>query len=129
MNDKYALVMVDVWSRFLLCRPLKRRDAVETLNCSRSWAGNEVVRYLYTDGVPELDWIARVQGIPHDSSEPGDPQANGMAERHVQEVKYGTAAALGQAGLSHRYWSYAMYDFETAWSMSAHRGPDKSPYD
>ena len=70
-----------------------------------------------------------MQAIPHDSSGPGDPQASGMAERHVQEVKYGTAAALGQAGLPHRYWNYAMYYFETAWNISLHRGSDKSPYE
>ena len=62
-------------------------------------------------------------------SGPGDPQGNGMAERHVQEVNYGTAVGLGQAGLPHTYWNYAMFYFETAWNIDHHRNLDKTPWE
>ena len=73
--------------------------------------------------------VANSDRVPHDCSEPGDPQANGLAERHVQEVKYGVAACLGQAGLPHKYWCYAMNYFETAWNISRHVGIPKTPWE
>ena len=78
------------------------------MNAYKQWRGQDTVRYLYTDGSDELKAIADIDLVPHDSSEPGDPQANGMAEQHVLEVKQGVAAPPSQAGLPHKYWCYAI---------------------
>ena len=102
---------------------------MSAVNAYKQWAGNDPVRYLYTDCSQELNLIARMYSIPHDTSEPGDPQANGLAERHVQETKYGTASGLGQAGLPHGFWCYAMQHFEIVWNITKHQGRAKTPWE
>ena len=104
MGHRYAIVLIDLFSRFICSRPLKAKAGLSTVNSYVQWRGQYPVQYLYTDDSQELKMIAAHDHIPHDTSEPGDPQANGIAERHVQEVKYGTAAALDQSGLPHKYW-------------------------
>ena len=129
LGHKFALVMLDLYSRFLLCRALKTKCSLAALNAYKQWRGQDLIQYLYTDGSGELEVVANSDRVPHDSSEPGDPQASGLAERHVQEVKYGVAACLGQAGLPHKYWCYAMHYFETAWNVSRHTGIASSPWE
>ena len=61
----------------------------------------------------------RAAGIRQETSTPGLPRTNGVAERQVQEVINGTRVLLVKAGLPTSYWPYAM----RAWCFS--NGRDK----
>ena len=67
------------------------------------WQGTDIVLHLHSAGAGGLDWVCRNAGITHNTSEPGDPQGNDIAEDFVQLVKLGTAAALCQSWLTHDY--------------------------
>ena len=58
---------------------------------------------MHSDGSGELGWVCTFKGITHDQTEPGDPQANGIAEGFVQISRLGIATLLAQAGLTHPY--------------------------
>ena len=46
-----------------------------TLNAYSQWRGQDIVKYFYSDNSQELATIPAFDSIPHDTSEPGDPQS------------------------------------------------------
>ena len=70
--------------------------------------GLDTIKYLHSDGSGELDKCCRDLEVLHNTSEVGQPQANDIAERQVNEAKMGAATNLSQARLVHQYWNYAL---------------------
>ena len=87
-------------------RPLMSKAGVDSSHELHMWCGKE--RIAHSDGSGELGYVCKWGGISHDTSEPGDPQANGVAEAYVGISKHGTRACRRQAGLPHPYWHWAL---------------------
>ena len=60
--------------------------------------------------------------IEFDTSIPGVPRTNGVAERQVQEVIYGTRVLLCMAGLPACFWPFAMCFYCDARDMRSYKG-------
>ena len=88
-----------------------------------------MVDFLYSDGSQEIANAARLDGTPHTACEPGDKQANGIAERQVQEIKLCTASNLAQAGLPHPYWVYAMNHAMMGLNVVRGEGGEPTPWE
>ena len=63
---------------------------------------------MYCDDSAAIKKAMKMHHIQHDTSTPGQPKTNGIAERQVQEVINGTRALLSMAGLPASFWPYAM---------------------
>ena len=116
----YAIVLFDLFSRFMFAYPALTKTGAETLTAVQHYRGRNGINYMYSDGSGDIDLTCRLDGIQHDTCMPGDKQGNGIAERQVQEVKLLTASNLAQAGLSHPYWAYAMRHSSIAWNTTKH---------
>ena len=69
--------------------------------------GDSKVRRFYSDNADELIGAARNLGAPHEASQQGVQQTNGVIEREVQDMLTGTRTLLVVAGLPGQAWSYA----------------------
>ena len=65
----------------------------------RSFVGASKGKRLYSDNADELLAAARSMGVPHEASQHGMPEANGIVEREVQDMLTGTRTLLVAAGL------------------------------
>ena len=65
----------------------------------RSFIGDSKVKRLYTDNADELIGVARSLGAPHEASQQGTPQTNGIIEREAQGMLTGTRTLLVAAAL------------------------------
>ena len=62
------------------------------------------VKLYYSDNAPELIRAARECGWPKDTSTPGVPENNGVAENAVKYVLNGTRTTLLHAGFTVKWW-------------------------
>ena len=96
------------------------------------------ILFAYVDDSPELAKALEELGTANDSSTPGVPRTNGVAERQVQEVVAGTRTMLLQGGLPACFWVYAMRAFcfarnidcgsgDSAWNRRHKKGHFKGP--
>ena len=99
-----AVVFYDLCTQFLGAYPSLTKTAAETHEWLKRYKGTAPIEYMYSDNSDEIEIACRLEHIIHDTCQPGDKQANGIAERQVQEVKLGTAANLEQAWMPHAYW-------------------------
>ena len=108
------LVVYDVWSGWLQGFDLPRHNTHYVEMALRKFAGRpqgeaaDKIKYIYCDGAPELTKACDALGIDCDTSMPGAPSTNAIAERQVQTVLRGTRAALRASGLPLAFWPYAM---------------------
>ena len=86
-DDMYGVMFYDVWSDYLGAYPVKSKTGVDTSLALQHFRGKQHVQYVYSDGAGEINFACKVNNILHDSCMPGEKQANGIAERQVQEVK------------------------------------------
>jgi hypothetical protein len=108
LREAFAVVIYDLYSGYIGAYPCLTKTGAETIQHVQHFSGHDAIYYVYSDDSGEIAFACNYLRIPHDSSEPGEPQTNGVAERQVQEIKVATAANLKQAGLPHTYWNYAM---------------------
>jgi hypothetical protein len=118
----HGIVGLDIASGFLMNRPLITKTGTETAHELRMWRGTDRLTHCHSDGSGELAWVCKYEGISHDTSEPGDPQSNGVAEAYVGISKFGTRTNLRQAGLPHPYWHWAFAYHEVSWNTTSHVG-------
>ena len=102
-----ALVVRDVYSTFGAVYPTSARSMDEATMASRSLVGDSKVNRFYSDNADELIGVARNLGAPHEASQQGMPQANGILERGVPDMLTGTRTLLVAAGLLAHCWSHA----------------------
>ena len=131
------LIIYDVGTGLLAVYPAASKNAEESTKALINFAGDPA-RYkrIYTDGSRELKRAIRDLGhaaIRHDTSTPGVPQTNGIAESCVKRVIYGARTLLVAAGLPHPYWDLAsecfcflrntqMVDGDSAWNKAHGKG-------
>ena len=107
-----ALLIYDRGTTWIDCYPVKTQGAHDVYTKFLSFIGPlQKVQYVHTDDSRALKAALDELKVSHDSSTPGRPKTNGVAERQVKEVIHGVRTLLRQAGLPHSFWTYAMRNF------------------
>ena len=112
-----GLVVYDVATDFGYCYPCVDQSARTAAEGLTHFRGLQTFQYVYTDKSPTLIRAVKNIGkkpIPHETSVPGVPQTNGIAEAMVGRTLRGIRANLAQAGLPRCYWKYAAQHHWTA---------------
>ena len=91
--------MRDVDSTFGAVYPAPSKSMDEATMALRSFIGDSKVRRFYSDNADEPIGAARNLGAPHEASQQGMPQTNGIIEREVQDLPTGARTLLVAAGL------------------------------
>ena len=104
-----ALMFYDRGTQWIESFPTKTLGATEVYNLINAFeAPKEAIEYAYCDDSAAIKKALKMHRIQYDTSTPGQPKTNGIAERYVQEVINGTRALLSNAGLPASFWPYAM---------------------
>jgi len=93
------------------------KDTEDTVSALQNFIGDDHVERTYSDNADELINASRFLGVPHEASQQGMPQTNGIIEREVQDIVSGTRTVLVAAGLPRYVWSLA--DLVTCISTTA----------
>jgi len=111
----YSFVCYDLATGFVGAYPSHTKTAVEVYRNLQHFGGPQipvgpmgqqgqnVIKYVFSDGAGELKAACRLMQIPHDCAESGEPQNRAVAERQIQEVSQGTAINLVQSGVPHTF--------------------------
>ena len=83
------------------------RKADWTADAIRHFMGDRKIERFYSGRSGEIERALRDLHIVSDTSQPGVPQNNAVAERLVQDMIEGTRTALLRAGLPPCFWEYA----------------------
>ena len=102
-----ALNMMDVWSRMKNCYPVRDKTHEEAVRSFKHFCGDRKIGRVYSDNSGELIKATKAVKVNHESSQPGVPVSNAIAERNNQDILNGTKAALETAGLPACVWPYA----------------------
>jgi len=94
-----ALVVRDVATTFGAVYPAPSKDTQETVSALQNFIGDDHVKRFYSDNADELISASRFLGVPHEASQQGMPQTNGIIEGEVQDMVSGTRTVLVAAGL------------------------------
>ena len=86
-------------SGFKAAYPMPDRKADSTADAIRPFMGDRKIGRFYYDRSGEIERALRGLHIVSDTSQPGIPQNNVVAERLVQDILEGTRTALLRAGL------------------------------
>ena len=103
-NNVVAPAARDVAATVGSVYPAPSKDTEETVSALQKLIGDDTAKRIYSDSVGELMSAARLLGIPHEASQQGMPQTNGVIEREVQDMVSGTRTALVAAGLRGYFW-------------------------
>ena len=106
-----ALVMYDIYSKWLQVYPMNGRTAKQVAICVQKFLGTAKCRVCYSDRAPELIKAMEMWGVPHEGSLPGKPQTNGVIEMCVGRIARGTRALLAASGLPENFWPLAANAF------------------
>ena len=120
-GDTFAIVLRDKFTGWLGIK--------ERRGCYRSCGSNRKINIFYTDDAPELKAAAKGLRWRHDTSTPGRPQNNGVAERAVRTVLEGARAILHASGLPSRWWSRAVRYYCFMHNVTKGRGGKPTPWD
>ena len=94
--------------------------------------GKDKFDYVYTDKSPTLIKAVkeiRTRAIPHETSVPGVPATNGIAEAMVKRTIRGIRANLAQAWLPRAYWRRAAEHHWMALNIQDQESDGKSPWE
>jgi hypothetical protein len=95
------------WGRGLLDKGGK--SCLEGMRRFRGPLGNDKIKYVYSDNVPEISYAIKKLGMKgfHDTPPPGDSLATGVEECNNKDIKLRTAAIMTHAGVPLAYWPLA----------------------
>ena len=112
-NMNNAIVFFDFGTGWIACEPVHTRSEEDTLTAFHRFIGpGKKVESFYSDNAPELVAVAETKlGWTSDTSTPGMPRDNSIAESKVKLVINGARSLLLQAGLPSKYWPYATQAF------------------
>ncbi|WVQ84952.1 hypothetical protein IAT38_007116 [Cryptococcus sp. DSM 104549] len=129
---KYALVMLDDYSKVTLIEPLAHKTGVvpvmeKFINLLECQFGNRV-RWIRSDNGTEFlsgegQALYKRKGIIHQLSTRHTGALNGVCERHIRIMKEMTKAMLNAAGMTHGYWELVLRYAAVVW-MKISRGRD-----
>ena len=76
----------DLWSGLIASVPVKDKGQAECARAIKFFAGPRKIQRLYSDNAGELKAAADKLKVLHESSEPGVPVSNCIAERNNQDI-------------------------------------------
>lgn len=102
-----ALNTLDLKTRFKTSDAVNSKNTLQTYTLLNHIRGNDYIHIIYSDGWKAFTKAAQMLNIPHEKSQPGQPQTNAIMERCNQDILRGTRAVLYGAGLPTCFWPYA----------------------
>ena len=107
-GEKYAMVVLDIGTRWRGCYPFAERDSTQSRVAPQSFIGpRAVVKTFQCDGARELYKAAVELGICPTTARPYVSQSNSVVERAIRHVEEGTRTVLLHAGLPPQWWPFA----------------------
>ena len=129
-GDTFAIVLRDKFIGWLDCSATGSKSAEDATEALQHFVGPaEQFIFFYTDDAPELKAAAKHLKWRHDTSTPGRPQNNGVAERAVRTVLEGARAILHASGLPSRWWSRAVRYLCFMHNVTKDRGGEPTPWE
>ena len=124
-GNRYFLVIVDDFTRYLTIYPTREASAHTTMKCFQNFVMNEgCPEELMTDNGTHFvasslgEWFKK-SNIKHIRTSPYHPSANGMAERGVRTVKTLIKANLLDK-CNHHQWDEELPRIQAAYNASVH---------
>ena len=107
-GSAYAVVVVDIGTRYLDCYPTADKGATEARLSLQDFIGpRQTVSSCQCDGAKELYKAAVDLGLCPSTSRPYVSQSNSIAERQIRHVEEGARTLLEQCGFALAWWPYA----------------------
>ena len=123
-GEQYAMVVLDLGTRWRDCYPSAERDATQSRLALQSFIGpRTTVKTFQCDGARELYKAAVDLGICPTTSRPYVSQSNSVVERAIRHVEEGTRTILLHAGLPPQWWPFAAKFFCFACNIDDAQGP------
>ena len=107
-----AVVFYDLATKYIDVLPVFSRSVPNTVEAFHKFMGPEPkIGLLYSDQAREFLAATRRMAWVHHMSTPGMPKTNGIIENKVKLVLHGARVLLRQAGLSPKWWPFAVRAF------------------
>jgi hypothetical protein len=133
-GNKYFLVIVDDFSRFLRVYPTRDCSAATTIRCFQDLVANEgIPEEVLTDNGTHFtaDIVKEFfesQKIKHIRSAPYHPSANGMAERSIRTMKNLIRADLLERMGSDGSWDQNLLKIQAGYNVAPHAVTGLPPF-
>ena len=106
-HSRDCLVVKDLATGYKGVYPMNSKSGDNTEEALRLFTGGHRVKLCYSDGSLEIADACRRLGFPHETSQPGVPQNNGIIERCNGDILSMARTALIHAGIPNHVWPYA----------------------
>ena len=106
-GKEYSLSVLDRGIGIKDCYPTKKLDTDTAVEQLKKFKGDKSIQLLYSDSSDAIIAAAKAVGANSETSQPGDPQSNGVIERLNSTILDGERTQLLQAGLPDCFWPYA----------------------
>ena len=130
-GNKYALVIMDYFSKYVRIYPMKDQKAVTVSTCLMDWVYDlGVPDRLHSDQGPQFEAavfqeLCRMLGIRKTRTTPYHPQSDGMVERFNRTLKDMVAKYVDCQGLT---WDKELKAYAMAYNSSVHDTTGYSPF-
>jgi hypothetical protein len=94
-----SLVVRDVHTKYGAVYPATSTSTSSTVEALQRFIGGAKVKRFYSDNADALIAAARELTIPHEASQQGMPETNGIIDLEVQDMLIGTRTIMFAAGL------------------------------
>ena len=94
-----SLVVRDVHTKYGAVYPATNKSTSSTVEALQRFIEDAKVKRCYSDNADELVAAARELSVPHEASQQGMLETNGIIEREVQDMLGGTRTIIFAAGL------------------------------
>ena len=110
-GERDCVMLYDRATRWLSGVPVQTKAAKHAYKAITQFAGRQKIRFMHTDESKELIKACDDHGIVHETSPPGIPQSNGLAETMVRIEVEGGRCELSNAGFPPCFWPLAIQHF------------------
>ena len=130
-GNKYALVVMDYFSKYVRIYPMKDQKAVTVSGCLMDWVYElGVPERLHSDQGPQFESIifqelCKQLGIRKTRTTPYHPQSDGMVERFMRTLKDMVAKYVDAQGLT---WDKGVKAYAMAYNSAVHSTTGYSPF-
>ena len=103
-----SLVVRDVHTKYGAVYPANNKSTPSIVEAMQRFIGDSKVKRFYSDNADDLVAVARELVVPHEASQQGMPETNGIIEREVQDMLSGTRTIMFATGLPGYCWSFVV---------------------